>query len=345
MTRKTHVEIRGARFFVNSQPTYAGVTWQGRPIEGLLLNARMVQGIFDDLNPATRHLWAYPDTGIWDPDRNTNAFIDAMPSWAAHGVRAFTLNLQGGSPYGYSKAQPWTNSAFAPDGHLRADYLARLARLLDAADDLGMVVILGLFYFGQERVFTSEGAIVQAVDNAVAWLSAQRYRHVLLEINNECDIRYEQPILKPARVHELILRVRGHERDGARLLAGTSYGGGTIPTSNVVSASDFVLLHGNRVDQPAAIRAMVRQTRQVTGYRPMPILFNEDDHFRFDEADNNFLAAVSEFASWGFFDYRLDGESFDCGYQSVPVNWRISSDRKRGFFDLARRITAGDQTK
>jgi hypothetical protein len=84
---------------------------------------------------------------------------------------------------------------------------------------------------------------------------------------------------------------------------------------------------------------MVRQTRQVDGYRPMPILFNEDDHFDFDRPQNNFTAAVAEYASWGYFDYRMKGEGFDEGYQSVPVNWRISSARKQGFFGLLSTIT------
>jgi hypothetical protein len=29
------------------------------------------------------------------------------------------------------------------------------------------------------------------------------------------------------------------------------------------------------------------------------------------------------------------------GYQSVPVNWSISSPRKRAFFDKLREITGG----
>src|SRR5687767_9286271 len=52
--RKTVVSIHGDAFHINGQPTYAGRTWQGKRIEGLLLNSRMVQGIFDDLNPMTR---------------------------------------------------------------------------------------------------------------------------------------------------------------------------------------------------------------------------------------------------------------------------------------------------
>jgi hypothetical protein len=72
---------------------------------------------------------------------------------------------------------------------------------------------------------------------------------------------------------------------------------------------------------------------------PKPILFNEDDHFDFDRPVNNFTAAVSEHASWGYFDFRMKGEGFDEGYQSVPANWGISSARKRAFFSLLGAIT------
>ena len=113
-------------------------------IEGLLMNSRMVQGIFDDLNPDTRGRWAYPDTKRWDAERNTREFIAAMPEWRRHGLLSFTINLQGGSPQGYSQEQPWHNTAFQPDGSLRPDYLGRLERILDRADELGMVAIVGV---------------------------------------------------------------------------------------------------------------------------------------------------------------------------------------------------------
>lgn len=336
---KTEVSIAGEAFEINGVPTYAGRTFRGKRIEGLLLNTRMVQGIFDDLNAETRHQWAYADTGTWDADRNTAEFIAAMPEWKAHGVLAFTINLQGGSPYGYSKAQPWINSAFEPDGSLRADYCARLSRILAAADDLGMVVIVGLFYFGQEKVFQSDDAIRKAVDNATRWLLETGYKNLLLEINNECNIIYERPVMRPEGVHELIERAKAISHDGRRLLTGTSYGGGRIPDPSVTKVSDFMLIHGNSQEDPEIIREMVRKTRAVEGYSPKPILFNEDDHFDFDKSDNNFLAAIDEYASWGFFDYRMKDEAFDDGYQSVPVNWGISSPRKKGFFELAREIS------
>jgi hypothetical protein len=337
--RRTVVSIVGDEFHINGQPTYAGRVWNGHKIQGLLLNSRMVQGIFDDLNTNTVAQWTYADTGRWDAERNTREFIAAMPEWRAHGLLAFTLNLQGGSPQGYSSSQPWHNSAIAADGSLRADYLRRLERILNRADELGMVVMLGYFYFGQDERVRDEAAVIHATDEATQWILGHDWRNVLIEINNESNVRYDHAILKPDRVHELIERVKKTTRDGRRLLVSTSYGGGTIPKENVVRASDFLLLHGNGVSEPKKISDMVRQKRAVPGYRPMPILFNEDDHFDFDKPANNFIAAVSEHASWGYFDFRMKSEGFGEGYQSVPVNWGLSSERKRGFFNLLREIT------
>ena len=84
---------------------------------------------------------------------------------------------------------------------------------------------------------------------------------------------------------------------------------------------------------------MVDETRKLSSYRGQPILFNEDDHFDFNKPQNNMLAAVRAYAGWGYFDYRMAGERFDDGYQSVPVNWTISSQRKREFFELLATVT------
>ena len=45
------------------------------------------------------------------------------------------------------------------------------------------------------------------------------------------------------------------------------------------------------------------------------------------------------YASWGFFDFRMNDEPFECGYQSVPVDWGINSARKKAFFALLKEIT------
>ena len=339
--RTTAVSIRGDDFLIDGQPTLKGVTWRGHRMEGLLPNSRMVQGVFDDLKAETRGRWAYPDTNAWDAARNTREFVAAMAEWRRHGLLAITLNLQGGSPEGYSKDQPWHNSAFTEVGALRPDYLERTRQVLDEADRLGMAVILGLFYFGQDERLRDEQAVVRAVEGAVTWVLDKGYRNVLVEINNECNVRYDHAVLRPDRVHELILRAKRIARDGRRLLVSTSYGGNTLPGTEVAKAADFILLHGNGVSDPARIADMVRLTRQLPTYTLKPIVFNEDDHYDFDRPSNNFSAATREHASWGFFDFRRQGEGFDEGYQSVPVNWGISSARKRGFFSLLREMTGG----
>ena len=135
--RKTVVSIEGREFVVNGRSTYAGRSYDGMNVQGLLFNSRMVQGIFDDRNPETRGRWNYPD-GPWDPERNTAEFLGAMADWRAHGLLGFTINLQGGMPKISTEGkQPWHNSALTVDGELKPEYLSRLDRILLRADELG----------------------------------------------------------------------------------------------------------------------------------------------------------------------------------------------------------------
>jgi len=334
----TSVSVKENSFLINGVPTYQGRTWQDHKIEGLLFNARLVQGIFDDSNPNTRKRWKYPKGGF-SPYRNTKEFVEAMPSWKEHGLLAFSLNMQGGSPMGYGN-KDWINTPYDSLGNLKQDYLMRLDMILRKADELEMAVILGLFYFGQDQHLKDEAAVIAAVDNTINWLHQKKYRNVLIEINNECDSRgYDHEILKEHRVHELMQNVKMNMQYDFRYLVSTSFEGHVIPTDNVVKEADFILLHGNGVKDPFRIAEMVETTRNLQSYHPMPILFNEDDHYAFDRPKNNCKAATMAYASWGYFDYRRRGESFSNGFQSVPVDWRISSPRKKWFFNYVKKIT------
>lgn len=359
--RHTEVTIVGEQFHINGNPTYEGRTWTTSyggeyPVEGVLMNARLVQGIFDDLNPDTRGQWVYPDTKQWDPDRNTQDFIDAMASWREHGLLGYTLNLQGGCPYGYCAEQRWDNSAFAPDGSLRDGFMNRLEHILDHSDELGMVVMLGYFYFGQDDNLENEAAVIRAVENATEWILEKGYTNVLVEINNECSHpdhqRYDHDILWCNRTHELIELVQSIERNGHSLYVSTSLSGGRVPPPNIIEISDFVFLHGNGVSDPERIVEMSRQVREMDVYTSKPIVNNEDDQpWRVEEqgwgeSNNNFVNSVKNYTSWGYFDFRRPEEAdhFNEGYQSVPLNSFISSERKRDFFDLLAEITGSPGT-
>jgi hypothetical protein len=335
---KTRVSIEGEKFYINGKPTFEGRSWQGYPVEGLLPNSRMVQGIFDDYNPETAVLWKYPDTGEWSADRNTDEFIAAMPSWREHGLLAFTINLQGGSPMGYGNKN-WENTAIGPNGDLRPEFMARLEKITDKADGLGMVVILGVFYFGQDEFLEGEEAIKTGLRNTIEWLAGKGYQNVIIEVANESDnSKYDHGIISNGRIHELIELAQQPAKNGHQFLVGTSFNGKSVPPKKVVQISDFVLVHGNGAHDPNILTHMADSIRSMDVYSPKPIVFNEDDHFDFDKPENNFVAATKAYASWGYFDFRMDGESFENGFQSVPVDWTISSERKIGFFNKMKEI-------
>ena len=112
------VTIEGEKFLIDGKPTYSDVPNVNPKALGMLLNSRMVQALFDDENPETRPLWRYPDGSEFDPERNTDEFIAALPHYKAHGVIAFTINLQCGGPKAgqFTGNQPWHVSGFNPDG-------------------------------------------------------------------------------------------------------------------------------------------------------------------------------------------------------------------------------------
>lgn len=340
---KTIVEIKGNQFYINGKPTYAGRYWNNHKIEGLLMNSRMVQGIFDDLNPETVNSFAYPDTKKWDSERNNNEFVANMSLWNSYGLNCFTINMQGGSPLGYS----WSNcinSGFNKDGSLNEAYLKRLDKILKEADRLQMVVILGLFYFGQDQYLSDENAVVNATKNTINWLFEKGYRNVIIEVANESmdNGLYNHPILYPKRIYELINQVKSIKKNGYRFLVGTSFGGLVVPTSNVVKMSDFLLIHGNGGSKPEMIQELIDNTKKVDGYRNIPIVNNEDDHFDFEKDINNFIVSIKNYVSWGYFDFRFPGETdYKEGFQSVPVDWGINSKRKKAFFEKVKEITGG----
>ncbi len=333
----TRISIDGQKFLIDGVPIHQGRNYKGNPVEGLLFNCRMVQAIFDDENPDTAGNWAYPDTGKWDPERNVNELIAALPEYLAHGCTAITVNLQGGMPITKTeRVQPWVNTAIDPNGELKPDYMDRLLRLLNAADDLGMIVIVGYYYFGQDKFVADEEAIRRGTINASRWLLETGLENILIEINNESDVPlYVHDILKPPRVHELIDLARGEEKDGRRLIVSTSFTGGSfhgsiakgIPTEAALELSDYALVHTNRHDT-LGTRQVVEGVRQMAAYkaRPMPVVINEDSI-----SVANLFAAVEVYAPWGYYDQG--DNNYRDGYQSPPVNWRINTPEKKRFFD------------
>ena len=352
----TEVTIQGTDFYINGKPTYPGRFFDGNRVEGLLFNVRAVQATFDDENPETAKHWVYPDTGLWDANRNVDEFCAALFDWRNHGVLAFTVNFQGGGPlYSENIYHHYRNNAFSLDGELKTAYTYRMQKVLDAADQLGMVAIVGLFYWRQTKGM-SESAIKNACRNACQFLRDSGKRNFLIEIANENGPVYEQEILHGTHVHQLIQMLKP---EFPEMLFSTSLAGmdltRNLPSPALVAVSDYVLLHGNEC-LPNTLKLGIEHVRNNPAYRkaPKPIIINEDS-----PGLPNFEAAMSEGVSWGYYDQGYGGADAYAGdkymdyrshrretlyeelsgFQTPPVNWRINTVEKKAFFDRVAEVT------
>ena len=269
---RTRVSIADGKWRINGEPTYPGA-----PAEGLLMNVRMVNCVFEDLKR--------PE---FDPELNTDEFISKVPEYAAHGVRAFSVNLQGGFP-GYEGA---VNSAFAPDGSLRDSYMARVRRVLEACDRAGVAVILGLYYQRQDQILKDEAAVRAGVVNTVNWIRDGGFANVVVEIANEAT--------HPGFDHGLLRTMEGQgelislaKDTWPELLVSTSGIGEKNSPGDVSGRADFYLLHFNNTPLEP-IR------KRVASLRPTdkPILCNEDTK-EGEEGAEVARMCVAEGVSWG----------------------------------------------
>ncbi|MGH8702830.1 MAG: hypothetical protein ACREVR_16880, partial [Burkholderiales bacterium] len=249
------VSIRDGKWYLNG-----AVTYPGAKAEGLLMNVRMVNAVFEDANDTTRPKG-------FDPDANTDAFIKQIPDYVAGGVRAFTISLQGGMP-GYEGA---LNSAFNPDGSLRDAYLKRVRRVIEACDKHGAVVILGCYYQRQDQVLKDEGAVRAGVVNAAKWIKDSGFTNVVLEIANEfAHAGFDHALLKSSRGEAELIALA--KKTAPELLVSTSgMGSGTLP-DEAANAADFLLIHFNTT-QPDKYPGLIAGLKKYG----KPIVCNEDD--------------------------------------------------------------------
>jgi hypothetical protein len=360
----TEVTIAGEEFLLDGRPTYEGRYRDGHKVQGLLFNVRAVQATFDDANRETRDCWAYPDTGVWDPERNVREFCAALPSWRAHGVLAFTANFQGGGAlYSRQVYDRYDNNGFTPEGDLKPEYAERMERVIAAADALGMVVILGLFYWRHMNKLRDERAVWRAARSALDFLTRGGHRNVLIEVANETHERFGYDLFRPEQAHEMIAELRDDYPSflySTSLVGADPRTGSGMPPDSLVAASDYVLLHGNGAT-PEMLAEAIRAVRALPAWqeRPKPIVINEDS-----VGMPNLEAAWREYASWGYFDQGYGGDGgwggdlyvdfrsrpresrYEdlSGFQTPPVNWGINTPHKRAFFARVAAVTGTQAT-
>jgi hypothetical protein len=315
----TALSIQGESFAINGQLTYAEIAGSNPNAHGLLMNARFIQGIFDDrVDPERFNRFGRK----FDPEHHTDDLIAALPQWYAVGLRAFTVGIQGGGPCFTTDNRTIDNNAFGEDGRsLDPAYANRLDRLIRGADALGMVVIVSYFYGDQTRRLRDGKAVRNAVTTASNFLRDGGYSNVIIEVANEQDVA-------PFRDHPLVYFPEGMamlidlaRKESGDLPVGCSGMGGSI-NREIAKASDVILIHGNGCTRQKLYN-MIREVRSWGLNRP--IVCNEDS-----QAIGQMEVTFQSYASWGYYNNMTK--------QEPPADWGITKGEDQFF---TRRLAAG----
>lgn len=317
---RTSITIQKTSFLINGKPTYSEIDGSAENAHGLLMNARFIQGVFDDRTGRDRYArWGKDE---FDPDRNTGDLVAALPEWYACGLRAFTVGFQGGGPCFTIDNSTIHNNPFGEDGlNIDPDYAARMDRLIRGADEIGMAVIVSFFYGAQARRLRDGKAVRNAVVAACRFLKEGAYTNVLIEVANEHNIGAfnDHPIIHSAEGMAALMDLAREASGG--LAVGCS-GGGGYANREICEASDFVLIHGNGCSRQRYDN-LIRQAQQWAPDKP--IVCNEDS-----QCIGQLKVAFATRTSWGYYNNMTK--------QEPPADWRITPGEDTFF---ARRMAEG----
>jgi len=115
-------------------------------------------------------------------DDTANQLIQNLDIFKSYGVNTVSVFVMG-SHFGNVKG-------YKPDASMDPVYAARLGKIIEAADQRGMIVLVGCLYFGHSESYADLKAWTQedankAVANTVAWLGKNNYRNVFVDVDNE----------------------------------------------------------------------------------------------------------------------------------------------------------------
>jgi hypothetical protein len=307
---KTIVTVQGEDFLINGKKTYSELPESKDCVHGLLMNARFIQGIFDDKTDSGR----FNRFGkIFDPDKNTYDLIKSLSEWYKFGLRAFTVGLQGGGPCFTFDNNTINNNPFSDDGKkIDPDYLKRMDRLIRASDDLGMVVIVSYFYPGQIKRLKDGRTIANAIRSASRFLKENKYTNVIIEICNEMDVDDAHPIIHQPESMGILIEMAKEESGG--MLVGCSCSGGTS-FKEVSEASDIILIHGNGCTRQGLYNLIEKVREQSPG---KPVICNEDS-----QAISQLNVAYNTHTSWGYYN--------NITKQEPPADWSITKGEDQYF--------------
>lgn len=310
---KTKLRIKGNKFLINDKLTYQEI---GEcKYQGILMNARFIQGVFDETEDPSR----FNRFGrIFDPCKNTDMLLDELQDWYDQGLRGITVGFQGGGPCFTTDNKSMTNHPYKTiEGRLNIDnnYKNRMLKILDKADEIGMVVIISCFYPGQVNKFKSGEEIIHSLKAVCDFINLSKYENIILEICNEFDLCRSNPLIG---THEGMCGLITLAQDWLTkdIPVGSSLLGGNV-SKTVAKVSDLVIVHGNECS-PQAYYSMIQKIKDMD--LDKPILCNEDS-----QCLSNMKVSMSLDVGWGYYNNMTK--------QEPPTDWSITEGEDRFFAD------------
>ena len=318
------------RFYARNGPSAPwGLTYDGgrfrRRVRGSLAMVRVTQALFDD---------EWLNERSFDPALNTSRLIEQLDLFKQHGIAGVVVGLQGGDP-GYAtdvngvERGPSADlgeksgalvSAYNPDGSLKPDWMARLDRLIQAANQRGLIVCLVLFQQNQDESLESPEAIVAAARNVGTHLVELNARNVMIDVADAWDEpegHWDHRRFIPRYVEFLIRSVRSEFQYAEfSVPIGASSGSGMLYPMSLARLCDMVLLQG---DGRSAADKLAR-SRQFKQYGRPVLMVSDTNGDRSTTEELGRESAIAEAymygaSGWSYvpaktanqfpFDYRL----------------------------------------
>lgn len=301
----TTYEIFKDKFLINGKLIYSEYPECPEQYRGLLMNARFIQGVFDEKSDRSR----FDRFGeVFDPELNTEKLIEALPQWYAKGLRAFTVGFQGGGPCFTINNYTIENNPFSEDGcSMDEKYLHRMEKLITAADRNGMIVIVSFFYHAQVRFLENDVAVLNAVKTASNWLKEKQFTNVIIEIANEQNAPGFKVHSMLAMEEKVVKLMQVARRESGGMAVGCSLTGGVF-SELLAQESDVILIHGNGQSR----QKFYQLIKKAQNIRPVkPVVCNEDS-----QALSAMQVALEQEVSWGYYN--------NITKQEPPANWGIT---------------------
>lgn len=307
----TVLTIDGTKFRINGELIYSEIPNSNPRTHGMLMNNRFIQGIFDTTNPDLFKRY----NKDFDAETNTNEMIAALPQWYAKGLRAITVGMQGGGSCFSIKGQDLGNNPYSEDG-LTIDpaYLARLDKVIEACDKIGMVVIVSYLYGFNAVQLKYAQTIINIVKTMSTYLKDKGYKNVIIEIANENNINTFKPLPIVQNPHGMVSLINFAKECCGGIPVGCSGGGGYV-NEEICRASDVAIIHGNGESRGKFYNHILR-TKGYSGNKP--VIINEDS-----QAIGQLQVCEELQTSWGYYNNMTK--------QEPPTYWEITKGEEEYF--------------